>query len=141
MGRDDQFWTWPRAREIEGGTLRLLSAWELLEARREGKELARDGGEEALCANACLLSRALERGGKPLYSSGRAVLEALRGEDIGRLAGEWARFNRECNPSPAGDREELERAKKAWSTRLMSAFAGACSACSALFPRRRGPGG
>ena len=48
-----------------GFDLRLLSALETLQARREGMELAGDDRELALCSNACLLARALEtdRGG------------------------------------------------------------------------------
>ena len=37
-----------------GFDLRLLSALEILQARREGEELSGDGGERALCSNACL---------------------------------------------------------------------------------------
>ena len=121
-----------------GRTLRLLSAREVLEARREGDELARDGRERALCRNACLIARALERKGKPLFESGQAALDALRLEDIARLADAWAEFNRRSNPSPLDGAQEIERRKKAWSTRLMSAFSGACSGCSALCPRRNG---
>ncbi len=122
------------------GELWLLSALEVLEARREGAALAADRGERALCDNACLIARALERDGKPVFADGRAVLAGLRVEDIARLSGQWADFNREENPSPVGSGEEQERRKKAWSTRVMSAFNGACSACSALFPRRNAPG-
>ena len=43
-----------------GFDLRLLSALEAIQARREGLELAADGPERALCSNACLLARALE---------------------------------------------------------------------------------
>ena len=42
-----------------GFDLRLLSALEVLQARREADELAGDGRERALCSNACLLARAL----------------------------------------------------------------------------------
>lgn len=122
------------------GELRLLSALEVLEARREGAALAADRGERALCDNACLIARALEKDGKPVFADGRAVLAGLRVEDIARLSGQWADFNREENPSPVGSGEEQEQRKKAWSTRVMSAFNGACSACSALFPRRNVPG-
>lgn len=122
------------------GTLRLLSAWQVLEARREGDALAQDGGETALCRNACLIARALERRGRPVFDSGRQVLEQLSAEDIGRLAGAWAAFNRAHNPSPQQSEEALNQAKKGWSTHLTSAFNGACSACLALFPRRTGPG-
>ena len=131
-------WTGPDRVKVAGGWLRLLSAREALDARREGDELARDGRERALCRNACLIARALERKGKPVFESGQAVLDGLRVEDIARLADAWAEFNRGCNPSPLDGAGEIERRKKAWSTRLMSAFSGACSGCSALCPPRSG---
>lgn len=124
--------------QVPEGELRLLSAWEVLDARREGDALAGEGGGRTLCRNACLIARALERRGKAMFESGEAVLDALRAEDIGALAEEWARFNREWNPSPLDGEEEIQRRKKAWSTRVMSAFNGACSVRSALCPRRSG---
>ena len=135
---DRAFWAGPDRVKVKEGTLRLLSAREVLEARREGDALALDGGERALCRNACLVARALERGGKPVFESGQAALDGLRVEDIARLADAWAAFNRESNPSPLDGEEEIERRKKAWSTRVMSAFSGACSVCSALCPPRSG---
>ena len=135
---DRAFWAGPDRVKVKEGTLRLLSAREVLEARREGDVLARDGREWALCRNACLVARALERGGKPVFESGQAALDGLRVEDIARLADAWAAFNRECNPSPLDGEEEIKRRKKAWSTRVMSAFSGACSVCSALCPPRSG---
>lgn len=134
----DLFWIGPDRVKVDGGTLRLLSAREVLEVRREGDALARDRGERALCRNACLVARALERRGRPVFENGRAALDRLRVEDIARLADAWADFNRAHNPSPLDGEEETERRKKAWSTRIMSAFSGACSACSALCPRRSG---
>ena len=136
---DGGFWAGPERTDAGGGrTLRLLSAREVLEARREGDALARDGRERALCRNACLVAKALERKGKPVFESGRAALDALRVEDIAGLADAWAEFNRTYNPSPLDGEREIERRKKAWSTRIMSAFSGACSGCSALCPRRNG---
>ena len=133
------FWAGPERTDAGGGrTLRLLSAREVLEARREGDALARDGGERALCRNACLVAKALERKGKPVFESGQAALDALRVEDIAGLADAWAEFNRRCNPSPLDGEQEIEQRKKAWSTRIMSAFSGACSGCSALCPRKIG---
>ena len=133
------FWAGPDRVKAGGGmTLRLLSAREVLEARREGDALAQDGRERALCRNACLIARALERKGRPAFENGQAVLDAMRVEDIARLANAWAAFNRDCNPSALDGEEEIQRRKKAWSTRLMSAFNGACSACSALCPPRSG---
>lgn len=124
--------------KTQWGELRLLSAREVLEARREGDELARDGRERALCRNACLVARALERKGRPVFEDGQAALDALRVEDIGALAQRWAQFNREWNPSPLDGEEKNAARKKAWSTRVMSAFSGACSGCLALCPRRNG---
>lgn len=123
-----------------GWTMRLLSAAEVLEARREAGELASDDKERAVCSNACLLARALEQGGRPVFLTGAAVLEALRLEEIEMLAGEWTAFNRAENPSPEDGEEQVEALKKAWSTRLMSALSGACSKLLAFCPAhgRRG---
>ena len=125
---------------LEDGTqLRLLSALEVLEAKREGEELAQSEGERALCTNACLLARALEEEGKPLFPSGRAVLEHLSAREVAQLARLWDELDRAENPSPEDGEEEARVLKKAWSIRLMSAFAGACSGRSGPFPRRSGP--
>ena len=132
------FWSGPDRVKVKEGWLRLLSAREVLSARREGDALARDGKERALCRNACLLARALERHGKAVFEDGAAVLDGLRVEDIARLSDAWAAFNREHNPSALDGEREIERRKKAWSTRLMSAFNGVCSVCSALCPLKSG---
>ena len=125
---------------LEDGTqLRLLSALEVLEARREGEELAQGEGERALCTNACLLARALEEKGKPLFPSGRAVLEHLSAREVANLARLWDELDRTENPSPEDGEEETQPIKKAWSIRLMSAFAGVCSRRLGPFPRRSGP--
>ena len=93
----------------EGRALRLLSAQETLEARREGALLAKDGTERALCANAALLTRALVGAeDASLYESGSAVLQALTAQEIGRLARIWAKFDRAENPTPSTE-EEGER--------------------------------
>ena len=123
----------------DGLTLRLLSAMGVLEARREAGALAREGLERALCANACLLAKTLERDGRPVFESGQAALEGLQVEDIATLARRWARFSREENPSPE-DGEEVGTLKKAWSTRLMRAFSGVCSGRLGRCPPRPGPG-
>ena len=109
------------------------------QARREAEGLARGEAEAALCANACLLARALERGGQPVFADGGAALAGLSAREIGALAGRWAAFDRAENPSPEDGEERLEGLKKAWSTRPMSAFAGACSNALARFRRRSGP--
>lgn len=118
--------------------LRILSAWEALEAGREARRLAQDGREQALCANACLLARALEQNGTPLFASGEEVLQRLSVAQIAALAKQWAKFSREENPSPL-DQKAVERLKKAWSTRLTRAFSGVCSRRSGRCPPRPGP--
>ena len=127
--------------ELEDGTaLRLLSAFEILEVGREAADLARGDRERALCSNACLLARALVRGGEPVFADGREALEKLRVEEIAALSRRWAEFNRRENPSPEDGEERAEPLKKAWSTRLMSALNGACSAASARFRPPARPG-
>ena len=96
-----------------GMSLRLLSALEVLQARREAEELAQSERERALCSNACLLSRALEtQEGEPVFSSGREVLSGLRGEEVAALAATWSRFNREENPGLAMEAGQAEGVKK-----------------------------
>ena len=97
-----------------GMDLRLLSALEVLQARREAAELAREDRERALCSNACLLARALENseGRKPVFSNGRAVLAGLTVEEIGALAARWGQLHRSCNPGLSVDDEALENVKK-----------------------------
>ena len=112
---------------LEDGTqLRLLSALEVLEARREGEELAQGEGERALCANACLLARAVRRGRRPVYPDGRAVLKRLTAEEIELLAGDWWAWSCRVRESPRAGEGTVQARKKACSTRRMSAFTGAC---------------
>ena len=102
-----------RMRLEDGRELRLLSALEVLQARREAEELAQSERERALCSNACLLSRALEtQEGEPVFSSGREVLSGLRVEEIAALAATWSRFNREENPGLTMEAEQAEDVKK-----------------------------
>ncbi|MFQ9471875.1 MAG: hypothetical protein ACLR0P_00925 [Oscillospiraceae bacterium] len=96
-----------------GMRLRLLSALEVLQARREAGGLARAPKEHALCSNACLLARALEtEEGSPIFSGGEAVLAGLRVEEIAALAKTWSQFNREENPALTMGQEEAEALKK-----------------------------
>ncbi len=124
----------------DGRELRLLSAFELLEARREAAGLAEGERERALCSNACLLARALTRRGKPLFESGKEVLEAMTATEIGKLAGVWADLDRRENPSAEDGEERVEGLKKAWSTRLMNVCNGVCSKLLERCPQRRGSG-
>ena len=111
-----------------GFDLRLLSALETLQARREGMELAGDDRELALCSNACLLARALERteDRTPVFQSGREVLAGLTVAEIAALAARWSAFSRESDPGPELDRETLEMVKKNSAGTPASGCAGGC---------------
>lgn len=100
-----------RLRLEEGRSLRLLTAMEVLEARREAEALCTGEKERALCSNACLIARALEYRGRPVFHSGEAVLRQLRVEEIKSLSARWGAFNRVENPS-ATDGESVVAALK-----------------------------
>lgn len=111
-----------------GMDLRLLSALEVLQARREAGELAREDRERALCSNACLLARALEHSEdhSPVFSGGREVLSGLTVEEIAALAGQWDAFRRESDPGLDLNREELENVKKNSAPSRESGCGGGC---------------
>ena len=117
----------PSGVELEDGRrLRLLSAMEVLEARREAEWLARGERERALCSNACLLARAVVKDGQPLFKDGGQVLERLTAEEIGALAKRWAQFNAQVNPGPDAESSQVEELKNVWSTPGRSGCTGAC---------------
>jgi len=117
----------PSELELEDGRhLRLLSAMEVLEARREAQWLARDGQERALCSNACLLARAVVRDGRPAFRDGNQVLEQMTAEEIGTLAGRWSQFNAQVNPGLNAGDEQVNELKNVWSTPGKSGCTGAC---------------
>ena len=121
----------------DGCQLRLLSAFEVLQARAQARDLAGEEREMALCANACLLAKAVLRDEKAKFRNGEEVLNQLTVEQINRLAKLWMEFNRQVNPGLGVEEGEADKLKKAWSTRLMSALSGACSVPSACCPPRR----
>lgn len=83
-----------------GMALRLISADELLKARREARELAQSLLEQPLCSNACLVARVLiqEEGFAPFFLNGKQVLEVLTAEEIETLACRWDKFRRGVQP-------------------------------------------
>ena len=127
----------PDCLELEDGRmLRLLSAMEVLEARREADWLAQGARERALCSNACLLARALMKDGQRLFRDGSHVLEELTVQEIGVLAGQWSRFNQQANPGAQAGESRIEELKNVWSTPGMSGCTGACCDPFQPCPRR-----
>lgn len=110
----------------DGLELRLLTAMEVLQARREAATLVQEDREKALCSNACLLARALEQGGMPVFENGQAVLESMTPERIAELARLWAALDR-GEGSSENNEEQVRALKKVWSTRRKRAFTGVCS--------------
>ena len=107
-----------------GMALRLLSALEVLQARREAGELAGEDRERALCSNACLLER--EEDESPVFSDGRAVLAGLTVEEIGSLAARWSVLRRESDPGLNVTEEELENVKKNSAVTRENGCGGGC---------------
>lgn len=110
-----------------GFDLRLLSALEVVQARREAEELTEHDGERELWVNACLLARALEKAEDetPVFSGGREVMAALTAEEIAVLADRWSAFSRESVPRledgpeerPEGETPPPERQEEPESSR------------------------
>ena len=123
----------------DGRFLRLLSAQETLEARREGEALARTGREKALCSNAALLARALEGPEGPLFSHAQAALEGMTAREIGVLSAQWAAFDRAQIPLPS-IRNRWKNGNGSWPGTPASGCAGGCCGPSGCFPTRSGPG-
>mgnify|MGYP005802236101 CR=1 FL=1 len=124
---------------VDEGELRLLSAWEVLQARREGALLAQDGRERALCDNACLLARALESRGRPVSADGQQVLSSPRVAAVVRPAQAWDQFNRSRNPSPWHSTAALDEATNRSRPPLTTAFNAVGPACSPRLRRRPRP--
>ena len=122
-----------------GMDLRLLSALEVLQARREAGELACEDRERALCSNACLVARAVVRRGRPVYGSGEEVLHRLTVGQVETLARRWMAFYQEEGLGTGLERSRLDQLKKAWSTCRGSAFGGMCSNVLGRCRRRNGP--
>ena len=95
-----------------GMQLRLLSAMEVLQARREAADMTGEDRERALCSNACLLARALTIDDEPVFHSGREVLKGMTVAEIAALSRQWREFDRRENPSLGLDGQELETVKK-----------------------------
>ena len=111
-----------------GMDLRLLSAMEVLQARREAAELAGEERERALCSNACLLSKALEysEDRTAVFSGGAQVLKGMTVEEIDVLARKWSQFRKENEPVLSMGEEELETLKKNSVTTGKGGCTGKC---------------
>ena len=91
-----------------GMYLSLLSARELMQARREARSLTTEMLEQALCSNACLVAHALRLEGeeRPLFQDAEEVLDTLTADEIEILARRWDEFRRATLPDGEGWMEQ-----------------------------------
>ncbi len=59
-----------------------VNAWALNQASQEAAALAATKESFGLCFNACVLARAIYHRGRPVFSGGDRVLEALSAEEV-----------------------------------------------------------
>lgn len=78
--------------------MRLLTAWELLEARAEAERCCTDAAALGLWQNACLLARAVTRWGRRPWADGAAVLKQCRPEEIEAMALRYQAMAECCDP-------------------------------------------
>lgn len=76
------FFSEKRQEERKDYCLRLLTAWELMEAKREAQGLGKDPDTLGLRNNAAILARAVVQGDRPVFSSPEALLRQWSGERI-----------------------------------------------------------
>ena len=102
--------------ELEQFQLWLISAWELLQAKKEAERLSRETPESAgLCLNAAILARAAKKDGERVFSDAENVLRRVNAEQIERWMQRYFALCAEENPSCCGEsrtelREALEQA-------------------------------
>ena len=87
-------------RALEDGLeLRAAPAFAVLQARKEAMEESREEPETlGLWMNACLLAKAVFRGGRPAFADGKALLQAVPMETLTRWTEAYAALCREENP-------------------------------------------
>lgn len=93
-----------RRLERHGYQLRVLSAWELLQARREAEELGADPETAGLRHNAGVLCRAVVRGNTPVFSTAAALLRQWSAEKVAQEMAVYREFARQIAPD-CGDSE------------------------------------
>lgn len=91
--------------ERQGYQLRLLSAWELMQANAEAQKMAGTPETAALRSNAAILSRAVVKGHVPVFSSAEAVLHQWSAERIGEEMTCYRRLRQQLEPDWADARK------------------------------------
>lgn len=102
--------------------LRLLTAWELLQARAEAERCCSDAAELGLWQNASLLARAVTRWGRRRWPDGAAVLKACTPGQIEAMARRYQLMAEHCDPHCGQDEAQtsamLERLRQMPEARI-----------------------
>lgn len=88
--------------------LRLLTAWELLEARAEAERCCEDAAALGLWQNACLVARAATAWGRRPWADGAAVMRRCTPERIEELARRYEEMAKRCDPHCGQDEAKTE---------------------------------
>lgn len=88
--------------------LRLLTAWELLEARAEAERCCEDAAALGLWQNACLLARAVTRWGRRPWADGAAALKHCGPEEIEAMAAQYRAMAERWDPHCGQDEAKTE---------------------------------
>lgn len=88
-------------------TLRLLTAWQLLQAQQEAQQLAQGQENLDLCRNACLVARAAYRRGRRCFRDGKQALHVLSSEQIAAMAQRYLELCRQSDFTAEADRAQL----------------------------------
>lgn len=97
---------------VGGAELRMISAYELLQAQREAADMDAEEQTEGLLLNACILSRAAEKNGKRLFPDGTAVLQALPAQTIEKWMLRYIEAAQQDDPSCREEQQQRKNALK-----------------------------
>lgn len=97
-----------RRLERQGYQLRILSAWELLQARQEAEDLGTSPETAGLRHNAGILSRAVVRGNVPVFASAEDLLQQWSAEKIALEMEAYRLFARRVSPD-CSDSEQVQK--------------------------------
>lgn len=82
----------------QGYTLHLLTAWELMEAKKEAQELGTDPETAGLRNNAAILARAVRQGNSRVFSSPEALIRQWSGERIAEEMTAYRKLSEKSEP-------------------------------------------
>lgn len=92
------FFAEKRQAKRQGYTLHLLTAWELMEAKKEAQALGSDPETAGLRNNAAILARAVRQGSSRVFSSPEALIRQWSGERIAEEMAVYRKLGDQAEP-------------------------------------------